>query len=80
MTLTSLPQHDQQQARQDTKKGFYRKDLENIFCILVLCCAIRSICIIHSLLVLVRNTSTQAVYSIVGPEFLEILTAKHSPY
>lgn len=58
---------------------FYTKDLENIFLHpSYLCCAFLGICVTHKLLVLVRNASTQAVYSSVGRELLEIPTGKVS--
>lgn len=50
------------------------------FFILVLCCAFLGICIMHRLLFLMGKASTQAIYSIVGPEFLELPTRKKPPY
>lgn len=46
------------------------------FFILVLCCAFLGIFIMHRLLFLMGKASTQAIYSIVGPEFLELPTRK----
>lgn len=50
--------------------------MENIFFILALCCAFLCICKMHRLLVLMGKASTQAIYSFVGPEFLEFPARK----